>query len=224
LQILQPSPPYHKQIPMKRRNFLLLSLTLAALGACSERPKLPVLPAGETVLAFGDSVTFGTGASRGEDWPSLLADRTGWQIINGGIPGDTAEAGKHRIESLLTEHQPRLVLIEIGGNDFIRRRPASAVKEDIRQIIRTTQAAGAHAVLIAVPAASLLSIVAQRPSDAPLYAELAKEEGTPLIPGVFSETLATPELRADPIHPNAAGYARMAEGIYRELGVIGLTR
>lgn len=207
---------------MNRRNFARLLAACLLLSACDKPLQLPTVVQGSTVLAFGDSVTFGTGAGSGEDWPTLLGERTGWQVVNAGIPGDTAEAGKHRLAALLDAHQPRLVIIEIGGNDFLRRRPQAAVKEDLREIIRTIKRFGAQPVLVAVPELSLLAIVAKRPSDAPIFAELAKEEQIPLIKDVFSDVLAQAQLRADQIHPNALGYQEMAEGIHLALRQFGL--
>ena len=185
--------------------------------------KLPAIPPGKTVLAFGDSVTFGTGASPGEDWPSLLARSTGWRVANAGIPGDTAEAAQERIQALLDEHQPVLVIIEMGGNDFLRRRPQKAVKDDLRRIIRLIKQNGSQSVLLAVPELSLLSVVTRKASDAPIYRELSEEEKIPLISDLFSEILAHPELCADQIHPNAKGYRQMASGIHAQLKKLGVT-
>lgn len=201
---------------------LCLLLTLAACGGGDE--KLAAIPEGQRVLAFGDSVTHGTGAGAGEDWPSLLAEKTGWQVINAGVPGDTAQAGKSRIRTLLDEHRPALVIIEIGGNDFLRRRPPGLVKEDIRELLRATRAAGAQPVLVSVPELSLLAVVSGRPADSPIYAALGDEERVPVISGVFSDVLARPELCADRIHPNAEGYRYLAEGILAALKVFGLSR
>jgi acyl-CoA thioesterase-1 len=206
---------------MLRRTFLLSAAALAVAG-CGKAAKLPPVPAGRTVLAFGDSVTYGTGASPGEDWPSLLAASTGWRVVNGGIPGDTAENGRSRIGSLLEEHRPALVIVEIGGNDFLRRRSQKSVKEDIRQILGSVRNSGAAAVLVAVPELSLLAAVSRRPSDAALYAELGKEEKVPVIADVFSDILGQPELCADQIHPNARGYRQMAAGIRAALKQSGL--
>ena len=207
---------------MQRRNFIGYLIALTLLSACGKDSKLPAVPAGQTVLAFGDSVTFGTGASPGEDWPSLLATRTGWRIVNAGIPGDTAEAGKNRLQDLLDEHNPVVVIIEIGGNDFLRRRAPQSVKEDLRQIVQRVRQKGSQPVLVAVPELSLLGAISGKPSDSPIYQELAKEEKIPLIKEVFSDVLARPELCADKIHPNAAGYQRMAAGIHEHLVRIGL--
>ncbi|RJX32101.1 MAG: arylesterase [Oxalobacter sp.] len=204
--------------------FIATIIMLFCLVSCGRQPKMASVPPGSVVLAFGDSVTYGTGAQSGEDWPTLLAQKTRWQIVNAGIPGDTALNGKDRIAALLEQHRPVLVIIEIGGNDFLRRRSHAAVKEDIRQIITTSRSSGAEIVLVAVPEFSMFAVVAEKPSDAPLYAELGKEEKIPVIAGVFSGVLSQMALRADTIHPNAKGYRVMADGLFAELKKIGLYR
>ncbi|MDR0575948.1 MAG: arylesterase [Candidatus Accumulibacter sp.] len=209
---------------MKRRDFIFFGISGIALAACGGRPKYGAFAPGSRVLAFGDSVTHGTGAAPGEDWPARLADLTGWQIVNAGVPGDTAQAGKSRIQPLLDEHKPALVVIEIGGNDFLRRRPASAVKQDLKALIDAARSSGARALLIGVPELSLMAVVAGKPADSPIYGELGKEEGVPVIPDVFSGILSRPELCADRIHPNAAGYRRMADEIHAALKQLGLAR
>ena len=209
---------------MKRRDFVVSGLSSLVLVACGRRPKLSALPAGTTVLAFGDSVTYGTGADRGEDWPKLLAGLTGWQVVNAGVSGDTAAAGTARIQALLDEHKPKLVIIEIGGNDFLRRRPADAVKRDLKTLVDASRAAGAIPLLIGVPEPSVMAVVAGKPTDSPIYAELGKEEKIPVISDVFSDVLSRPELCADTIHPNAAGYRRLADNLYSELKQSGLAR
>lgn len=209
---------------MKRRDFVTLGVVAFAVAACGKKQKLTALPAGSKVLAFGDSVTFGTGAAPGEDWPTLLAGLTSWHVTNAGLPGDTAEAGKSRIRGLLDEHAPALVIIEIGGNDFLRRRAPSAVKEDIKFLIAAAKNAGAQVVLIGVPELSLLAVVSGKAGDSPIYRELAKEERVPLIADLFSDILSRPALCADKIHPNAQGYQKMASGIQAGLKNIGLVR
>ena len=211
--------------PASRRRRLLQFLALSPLfAACGNKTRLVALPAGSAVLAFGDSVTYGTGAGPGEDWPTLLAAATGWRVVNAGVPGDTADAGKARIRELLEAHKPALVIVEIGGNDFLRRRPAAVVKEDVRSIVRQSKVAGVQVVLVAVPELSLLGALTRRPDDAALYAEVGRDEQVPVIADVFSEILGKPELCADQIHPNAAGYRRMAEGIAGALRGFGLLR
>jgi acyl-CoA thioesterase-1 len=143
---------------MQRRLFLTALLAFGLLQACGRKTVYPPIAPGSPVLAFGDSVTFGTGALAGEDWPALLARQTGWKIHNAGIPGDTTEAGKTRIQEMLDLATPAMVIVEMGGNDFLRRRPSKMVKEDLRAIIRSIKRSGAQIVLVAVPELSLLSM------------------------------------------------------------------
>ncbi|MDA0189770.1 MAG: GDSL-type esterase/lipase family protein [Proteobacteria bacterium] len=201
---------------------ILLLLVLACLAGCGEAPRLAALPAGSVVLAFGDSVTHGTGAAPGEDYPARLAALTGWDVRNHGVPGDTAQAARARIAAALEETQPALVLLEIGGNDFLRQRKESQVREDIRAILATVRAQRIPVVLIAVPGFSPLGAAVGRLSDSPIYETLATEEKLPLVANVFADVLSDPALKADAIHPNAHGYRRLAEGIAAALRETGL--
>lgn len=201
---------------------ILLLLVLACLAGCGEAPRLAALPAGSVVLAFGDSVTHGTGAAPGEDYPARLAVLTGWDVRNHGVPGDTAQAARARIAAALEETQPVLVLLEIGGNDFLRQRKESQVREDIRAILATVRAQRIPVVLIAVPGFSPLGAAVGRLSDSPIYETLATEEKLPLVANVFADVLSDPALKADAIHPNAHGYRRLAEGIAAALRETGL--
>ncbi|MDR2613818.1 MAG: GDSL-type esterase/lipase family protein [Candidatus Accumulibacter sp.] len=207
---------------MKRRDFIVFGISGAVLAACGARQKWSALAPGSQVLAFGDSVTYGTGAGAEEDWPTLLGEATGWRIVNAGVLGDTAEAGRSRLPPLLDEYKPALVIIEIGGNDFLRRRQEKAVKQDLKALIDAARSSGAQVVLIGVPNLSVLAVVAGVAKDSPIYGELGKEEGVPVIADVFSGVLSRPELCADRIHPNADGYRQMAEGIYGALKQLGL--
>ena len=208
--------------PVDLRLKWLAPWLLLLLCACQREPLYPPLAPGSVVLAFGDSVTYGTGANKGEDFPSLLAQKTGWKIINAGIPGDTAENARSRIGALLRQHQPHLVLVELGGNDFLRRRSPELVKADLRSTLAETIASGAITVLIAVPRISVLRATVGALSDSPLYRELAQETEVLLVSDLFSEIVSDPSLRADAIHPNAMGYQRFANGLLKKFGDVGL--
>jgi len=195
---------------------------VAVLSACGDSLMFEPVPAGSIVLAFGDSVTYGTGAGRGEDYPSRLAELTGWQVRNAGVPGDTAREATARIADAIAETGAAIVIIELGGNDFLRRRSGADVKEDLRAIIRSVRDAGALPVLVSVPQLSVLGAVTGRLTDAPIYAELAAEERVLLVEDVFAEVLSDVALRADPIHPNAEGYRVLAARIAGELERAGL--
>ncbi len=221
---MPPTAPSDTSRDWTRRASLqsLMLSALWALTACQPSLRMKPLPTGATVLALGDSITYGTGAPPGYDWPQLLAARTGWHIINAGIPGDTTQDARERVPALLIEHQPGLVIIELGGNDFLRRRPPDRVKEDLRDIVRQAKASGAQVLLVAVPELSFLAAFASSLSDAPLYQALADEEGVGLLAEALSEVLSEQTLKTDQIHPNAAGYQQFADQLYRYLQKIGL--
>jgi len=201
------------------RAFLIASSIVAVLvvGACSRAPKHSPLPAGSVVLAIGDSVTFGTGAAPGEDYPTQLASLTGWTIHNHGIPGDTSAGVKARIDDALAETKPALVILEIGGNDFLRRQPESETKVNVRAILQRIKHASVPVVLVATPKFSPLGAAVGMLPDSTIYAELAEAEKVPVVPAIFAKVLADANLKSDPIHPNAAGYRKLAEGIAAEL-------
>lgn len=207
---------------MRIIRLLCLCCSFALLLACDGGPEYQPLPGDSVVLAFGDSVTHGTGAPEGEDYPHHLAALTGWHVVNAGVPGDTAQAARERLPGLLRVHQPELVIVELGGNDFLRKRPDRDVREDLRSMLRLAREHGAVVVLVAVPRLSLLRASVGALADARLYETLAEEEGVLLVPEVFSRVLSDADLRADAIHPNAAGYRQLAEGIAEVLGDAGL--
>lgn len=207
------------------RRVCLLGVTVAALpwwAGCGQRTGLQAVPRGATVLAFGDSLTHGTGAAPGQDWPSRLAVLTGWQVLNAGVPGDTTAAARARLGPLLDEHRPALVIVTLGGNDFLRRRRSDAVQADLRDMVHQVRAVGAQAVLVAVPSASLLGVLSSRLMDDPLYAELARDEGVLVLADAVSTVLSDSALRADAVHPNAEGYRRLAEQLHGQLSAAGV--
>ena len=205
---------------LRRRQLLGLAAASSLLSACGKkRPqKTAALPAGTTVLALGDSLTQGVGASgASQAWPALLAQASNWNVINAGISGDTSAQALQRLPALLDEHRPALVLIGIGGNDFLRQMSAAAARDNIRRMVQLATDGGAQVLLIGIPQFSLLAASTGRLSDHPLYAELAKELDLPLHGGGWSEVLSRAELRADQIHANDQGYALFAQGLQDSL-------
>jgi acyl-CoA thioesterase-1 len=199
----------------------LLLIVLLSLAACSSEPQFPPLPKGANVLILGDSLSHGTGAAEGEDYPSLLAASTDWNIINAGVPGDTSADGLQRLPALLERHKIDLLIIELGGNDFIRRVPQQQTVDNLRAILSEARAKGIQPLLLAIPAFSPFGAAIGSLSDHELYQALAKETGTPLIEDIFSDVLASNALKSDPIHPNAEGYRLVEEGLRKALGKKG---
>lgn len=207
----------------RRPAILLLCIVILLGGGCGRKtPTYAPLPSGSAVLALGDSVTFGTGAGAGEDYPTHLALLTGWVVHNHGVPGDTSGGALARVDAAIDETRPALVIVEIGGNDFLRRQPEATVKENVRSIMTRVRDAGIPVVLVATPRFSPLGAAVGRLPDAELYTQVADEEGVLLIPDIFARVLSENALKSDPIHPNAAGYRRLAEGIAAALSEAGL--
>ena len=105
----------HKESLVRRCVTGLLCLLLAACGEPGFRP----LAAGETILAFGDSLTEGRGVNPAQSYPSVLASLSGHPVINGGVSGELSRAGRARLPGLLAEHRPALVILLEGGNDIL---------------------------------------------------------------------------------------------------------
>lgn len=186
----------------------------AALTGCGRKPvRGRPVPAGGKVLALGDSLTFGTGAAPEASYPSVLAGLTGWDVVNGGVPGDTAAQALERLPALLDEHRPALVLVSIGGNDFLRRQPDDATRAAIERLCEAARAAGAQVMLIAEPRPTLAARVTGSLDDHPLYEAVAEKLKLPMYRRGWADVLQDERLRSDTIHANAQGYARFAQGL-----------
>lgn len=185
----------------------LAALVLIACG--DEKGKAAALPAGSVVLALGDSLTQGVGANPEQAWPTLLAASSGWQVVNGGISGDDSAQALARLPALLGQHRPALVIVSIGGNDFLRRQPENATRANIDAILSAINAQGSRAVLVAVPALGLGAALGV-PNDHALYADLAAKHRVPLLSGAWSSVMRNNHNMSDQVHPNAQGYAQFA--------------
>ena len=188
---------------MKIANLAVIIIVM--LAACSH-PAHEVIPTSAKVLVLGDSITYGTGAGKGEDYPSLLEAESGWKIINAGVAGDTSSDGLDRLPDLLEKHAPKLVLVELGGNDL---------KEslNLKSIIEKIKVKNIPVVIIGVPAFNPVAAAFGSLSDSPIYEKIGKETGTAVIPDVISKVLGKNSLKSDPVHPNALGYRKLEEGI-----------
>lgn len=203
---------------------LMCLLVVALLGACGEREKLPALAQGSVVLALGDSLTAGAGVAPEQAWPSLLAASTGWQVVNGGVNGNTSGDALLRLPALLEEYQPALVILTLGGNDMLRRLSVQEIETNLARMVVTCKAAGAQVVVMATPEPSLAGAVLRNLSAPEFYRQVAQAHQVPLIEEAIAEVLSDPLLKGDQIHPNAAGHARLAGKIHEALREIGYAR
>lgn len=204
---------------MKKLVYLLFILIITSCGDDVE--KYAAIPQGATVLVLGDSLSYGTGAGTGEDYPSLLTKSTGWNIINEGVPGDTTAGGLERLPALLEQHQPKLLVVELGGNDLLRQTAPTEITSNLKAILSAAKAQGIQTILVAVPEISPLKATFGNLSDHPLYEAVATDTATPLIADVFSEVLSDGKLKSDQIHANTKGYAVVSEKFGEKLKDLG---
>jgi len=189
---------------------LLLALALL-LAACGDGPKLGRLPGDAVVLAFGDSLTFGTGAAESESYPAQLEALVGRKVVRAGVPGEVTAQALARLPGELDAHKPQLLLLCIGGNDFLRRLSKEAAARNVREMVQLASARGVAVVLIGTPEPGF-SV-----SPPAFYADIAREFRLPYEKSVIGDVLKDTSLKSDPIHPNARGYRVIAERLAETL-------
>ena len=192
---------------MNDRRNIILTLLLTVLLACSRTPTLPALPDDAVILAFGNSITFGTGAAAEESYPAVLSRLTGREVVNAGVPGEVTSDGLKRLPGLLDEIQPALLVLCHGGNDMLRHQDVRATAGNLREMIRAARSRGVAVVLVAVPRPGVL----MRPAG--FYADIAAAFDIPVETEVLPQILANRRLKSDVIHPNREGYKKLAEAV-----------
>jgi len=168
-------------------------------------------PSSGNIICFGDSLTYGTGASPGMDYPSRLSELVGEPVLNAGVPGDTTGRALMRLKKDVLNKDPRIVLITLGGNDLKNGVPKDQAFNNLKQITLAIQAKGALVVLGGID----FPLMGRGYGDA--YLEFAKENGVVLIPDIFAGLFGDRTLMSDSIHPNDAGYAVLARKFYDAL-------
>jgi len=162
---------------------------------------------GSGVIAFGDSLVKGVGSTPGNDFVSVLSNLSGVQIENAGLSGDTTETALTRIDSVLGDKKPQVVIVLLGGNDFIRRVPKAQTFINLKKIIAICQNRGSVVILLGVQDGVIFD-GAERD-----YADLADSTGSILVPNILAGLVGNSLLMSDTIHPNDKGYAIMARNV-----------
>ena len=211
------------------KRMVLVCSIVFLIAACDSKYRHTPLPSTSNVVILGDSLTYGTGAGSGEDYASILAGNTGWNVINEGVPGNTSYDGLARLSQILEAHESGeqkidLLIVELGGNDFLKHVPKTETVSNLKAILDQAKAKSINTVLIAIPEFSPVGAAFGALSDHPLYENLAEETDTPLIEDLFSDVLAKNSLKADPIHPNAAGYRLVATELQNALIDLGFLK
>ena len=194
---------------MIKKNFIFI-LALVFLCGC-EAQVADRDPKGGPIVCFGDSLTAGFGADEGRDYPSVLRSKLDLPVINAGVSGDTTADGLRRLERDVLQQDPKIVIITLGGNDFMRGVPREEILRNMGTIIDRIQEHGAM-VVWAEERIGLLG-------DAYIgdFKKLAHQKHVLLIPDVLHGIFFDPRYKSDRIHPNSEGYRIMAERIYKHI-------
>jgi acyl-CoA thioesterase-1 len=194
---------------MKRLSILCFVLLFAACSTSEPESHLSPLAQNAVILAFGDSLTFGTGAkSETESYPAVLQQLTGRSVVNAGIPGEISAAGLKRLPNVLAEVKPALVILCHGGNDILRRLDKRQLANNLEQMVQLIKASGADVVLVGVPTFGFGLVIPD------LYPQLAEKYQLANDMEILAELVSQPSLKSDQIHPNSKGYDLFGQQIH----------
>jgi lysophospholipase L1-like esterase len=189
---------------------ILLWCCFCLISCSDSKPTLRPLATDAVILAFGDSLTFGTGAnSQTESYPAVLQQLIDRKVINSGVPGEISQQGLVRLPMILEQTKPDLVVLCHGGNDLIRQLGNDQLKNNLEKMISLIQKSGAEVLLIAIPRFSITLAVPE------LYTELATAYKLPIELTILPELERNSAMKSDTIHPNAMGYKVLADRIHK---------
>jgi acyl-CoA thioesterase-1 len=201
-----------------KRLLALFVLSFAWVSANGATPaETPV------ILVFGDSVSAGYGLTRVEQgWVALLQSRLKqqeyvYQVVNASVSGETTAGGLARLPRALTLHQPRIVILELGGNDGLHALPVAQMRTNLARMVDLASAAGAKVLLLGmrIPPNYGPDYTEQFRSS---YSDLARDKKLPLVPFLLDDTALVPQLmQADGIHPNELGQPRLLDNVWPTL-------
>ena len=167
--------------------------------------------AGQAIICFGDSLTEGVGASQGEDYPSVLSRLIAAPVVNAGHRGDTTADALNRLARDVLEKNPRLVILLLGGNDFLRQVPVGDTRKNMETIVQRIQERGAMVVITGMKLGLFTD------EYGAMMENIAEKFGALLVPQITKGILTDSKLKSDPIHPNGAGYRLIAERIAEKI-------
>lgn len=192
--------------------FLLVALLSSACDSGGTLNDIRNLQSrGENIVCFGDSLTEGVGAGNGGGYPSILARQLRVSVVNAGRRGDTSADGLARLDRDVLGRNPRLVIVLFGGNDFMRQLAVGETRKNLEEIVGRIQDRGAMVALVGMRLGLFTD------EYGPIYKGIARKRGALYIPEILKGILSDARLKSDSIHPNSAGYQRMAERILQKV-------
>ena len=193
--------------------YILFCLLIA--GCSQSQPDIELLTDDAVILAFGDSLTAGTGVKKVDSYPSVLATLSGLKVINAGIPGEISKKGLQRLPGLLDKHRPELLILCHGGNDLLRKLDKKKLKSNLKAMIKAAHSRGIAVLMIGIPEPGVFL------SGAEFYQEIADEFNVPVEMDVLADVLGDGSLKSDAFHPNEGGYRQIGEVVYQLLLDVG---
>jgi lysophospholipase L1-like esterase len=192
-------------------SFVLCFLFFILLAGCGKREIKNLNSSGESIICFGDSITFGYGANPTEDYPTALRKMVNLPVINAGVDGDTTFMALERLENDVLAKNPRLVIVEFCGNDFLKKIPKENTVKNLAKIIDRIQDRGAMVALVDISAGVFFQEYRQA------FKKLAVQKKTIFIPVLLNRIITNPAMKSDFFHPNARGYQVIAKRIYQAI-------
>jgi lysophospholipase L1-like esterase len=198
-------------------NKILIVISILLMLGCEKRPEpLAQLPNDAVILAFGDSLTRGTGASANHDYPSILAQLTHRRVINEGVPGEISTNGLKRLPGLLDQYQPKLLILIHGGNDILKQVHEQETARNLDRMVSEAKSRNIEVVMLGVPEPSLVFM-----ESAEIYRKIAEGHEVLIDLDTLPAILEDNKLKSDEGHPNDEGYRQMATHIYNFLKEAG---
>ena len=204
-----------KLLFIRQWSYLMAILLSAILLNGCQQASIPELKSDAVILAFGDSLTLGYGVQPHESYPQVLSQLSGHKVINAGVSGETTAQGLKRLEAVLEQNQPQLLILLEGGNDLLLKVPSERTQDNLAKMIELAQSKQIPLLLIGVPERGLMG------KTTGLYKQLAERYQIPLEANIVANLMKRLSMKSDFVHFNALGYQTLAESIYETLQSTG---
>ena len=192
---------------MKQIKLISIICFLALSFGCGRNPKIKQLSKSSVIVAFGNSLTFGTGTDKAQSYPAVLSELLRCRVVNAGVPGEVTTSALERLPIVLSKEKADLVILCHGGNDMLRKQSRKTTNQNLDAMISIARNAGADVILIGVPNPGLFL------SAPSFYKKLARKHGIPFDSDIIPDVLSNPSLKSDYVHPNTEGYYEIAQAI-----------
>lgn len=188
---------------------LVFALIIVGIYLTSNTKTPITLEQNTTILAFGDSLTYGIGADKNESYPEVLSTLLGVKVISSGIPGEVSQDGLVRLQSVLEKTNPNILILCHGGNDILKKHNLDLTKQNLKTMIEMAQIKNIRVILVGVPMwRGFLGI-----QTAKIYDELVDELDIDYEGDILEYIINDVNLKADRVHPNNKGYQQMAQAL-----------